>query len=156
MFAASKNAPVLSVWIRDETTTPCSSQWQCSSLQRCEISWSLDFLKNLQNTRSQIKPTVTPIKTLMPIILRIVLRSTCSPSIIGSISSLVERNTATTVPIVITRPAKRFAAMALNPHCGSAPRRPPISGPTFCPRLSSFLELILCSINSNSKNVTKR
>ena len=34
----------------------------------------------------------------------------------GTISSEVERITATSVPIVMTRPEKSVAAMAENPH----------------------------------------
>ena len=47
----------------------------------------------------------------------------------GTISSEVERITATSVPIVMTRPEKSVAAMAENPHCGTAPSAAPTAGP---------------------------
>ena len=44
---------------------------------------------------------------------------------IGIISSEVERNTAISVPAVITPPEYRLAAPAENPHCGMSPMPAP-------------------------------
>ena len=60
------------------------------------------------------------------------------------------RNTATSVPNVITLLAYNVAAVTEKPHCGNAPRKPPITGPHFPERLSvvSIFFEDLCSINS--------
>ena len=79
-----------------------------------------------------------------------VFGATCSEMNIGSISSDVERNTAISVPTEITPPAKRLDAAAENPHWGSIPAAPPISGPKR-PAFSSMavvLFSVLCSIYS--------
>ena len=47
----------------------------------------------------------------------------CAAIMMGSISSLVERNTAKSVPRVITRAEYSVAAAAEKPHCGTTPRR---------------------------------
>ena len=47
----------------------------------------------------------------------------------GIASSLVDMNTATRVPIEISRPAKRLEATTENPHCGIAPRTAPPTDP---------------------------
>ena len=57
------------------------------------------------------------------------LHGTCSASNSGSISSEVERNTATNVPKVTTRPAYSVAAIAEKPHCGTMPSNEPTTGP---------------------------
>ena len=59
------------------------------------------------------------------------ITSACSEIRIGSISSDVDRKTAIIVPTVMTPPEYRFAAAAENPHCGTTPSIPPITGPFF-------------------------
>ena len=58
---------------------------------------------------------------------------------IGSISSDVDRNTPTSVPSVITRPAYSVAAIAENPHCGTMPSSAPTTGPAAPARRTAAL-----------------
>ena len=77
---------------------------------------------------------------------------------IGIISSEVERNTANSVPAVITPPEYRLAAPAENPHCG----RSPIPAPSTCPNLftrertSTDWSSVLRSSHSIPRYVIKR
>ena len=83
---------------------------------------------------------------------------TFSPNIIGSISSLVDKNIAISVPLVIIPPVYKFDAIALKPHCGNPPNIPPTIGPVLF-MLDNFLCILLltlCSTNSNNKNVTSK
>ena len=52
-------------------------------------------------------------------------------SMIGSISSEVDMNTAMSTPAPITPPLYRLDAISENPHCGTIPSTPPINGPSF-------------------------
>ncbi len=76
-----------------------------------------------------MKPMTMPMTILAPMILRMTSNGTCSARKMGSISSDVERNTANSVPSVMTRPAHSVAAAAENPHCGTAPTTAPTTGP---------------------------
>ncbi len=49
----------------------------------------------------------------------------------GNSSSLVERNTAISVPTVTSRPDHSVAATAEKPHWGTTPSTPPSRGPAF-------------------------
>ena len=58
-----------------------------------------------------------------------ILPFTASDKKMGSISSEVDKNTATSVPIVMIPPEYRFEAATENPHCGKIPATPPAIGP---------------------------
>ncbi|MBR6839760.1 MAG: hypothetical protein IKM82_04140, partial [Oscillospiraceae bacterium] len=58
---------------------------------------------------------------------------------IGSISSEVERNTAISVPLVISPSVNRLAVAAENPHCGITPSALPMACPHFPARWISAM-----------------
>ena len=67
---------------------------------------------------------------------------------IGSISSDVERKTASSVPIEISPPEYRLAAAAENPHCGTTPTAAPAAGlkrPNFCSRFTDAFDALRSS-----------
>ena len=66
---------------------------------------------------------------------------TCREIMMGSISSEVERKTASNVPIVMIRPAYRLAATVEKPHWGTTPSRPPTRGPK---RPAFFITASVC------------
>ena len=126
------NTRICTEWMSADFTMLPSSQWQWSCSQ---ISWMCSPLwYPLPSTRTPIStriPATIP-TMIFPIKIAMILRtSACSEIRIGSISSDVDRKTAIIVPTVMTPPEYRFAAAAENPHCGTTPRIPPITGPFF-------------------------
>lgn len=94
-----------------------------------------------------------PMTTFAPMMDTMVLTGTASARKMGSISSEVERNTANSVPSVITRPAYSVAAAAENPHWGTTPRNAPTMGPAApaCRMASWVLPPVLCSSHSMAR-----
>ena len=101
-------------------------------------------------TASTTNPMTMPIISFTPMIFRMVIGATCSARKMGSISSEVDRNTANSVPSVMTRPAHSVAAAAEKPHCGTMPTSAPTTGPAAPARrtASSALSPALCSSHS--------
>ena len=101
-------------------------------------------------TASTTNPMTMPIISFTPMIFRMVAGATCSARKMGSISSEVDRNTANSVPSVMTRPAHSVAAAAEKPHCGTMPTSAPTTGPAAPARrtASSALSPALCSSHS--------
>ena len=83
-----------------------------------------------------------PIISFTPMIFRMVIGATCSARKMGSISSEVDRNTANSVPSVMTRPAHSVAAAAEKPHCGTMPTSAPTTGPAAPARRTALLGLV--------------
>ena len=75
-----------------------------------------------------------------------------------SASSDVARNTARSVPSVITPPEYKFAAKTEKPHCGIQPRSEPKSGPALPAERRALLILspAWCSRASKSKNARNK
>ena len=112
----------------------------------------------IRMTPSTRKPMIRPMSSFAPSIFKMTMGSTCSAMKMGSISSEVERNTAISVPNVITRPAYSVAAAAENPHWGNTPSTAPIAGPA-APALriaASALSPALCSSASMARYVTNK
>ena len=107
---------------------------------------------------STAKPAIIAIKALIARILPITTGFTASDIRIGSISSEVDRNTAISVPMVITLPAYILDAVTENPHWGKIPRTDPHSGPTLPAFFKAALDLSpsLSSIYSIKRYVTNR
>ena len=82
-----------------------------------------------RRARSISKPIRMPLKILMPRMAKILDKAIFSESMMGSISSEVERKMEINVPREMTPPAYRLDADAEKPHCGTAPRIPPTAGP---------------------------
>ena len=99
---------------------------------------------------STMKPMTMPTTIFAPRILRMTSSGTCSAMKMGSISSDVDRNTANSVPSVMTRPAQSVAATAENPHCGTTPTTAPTMGPAAPARCTAACALppVLCSSHS--------
>ena len=72
---------------------------------------------------------IMPMMIFAPMIVKMTSGGTCSAMKMGSISSDVERNTANSVPNVMTRPAHSVAAAAEKPHWGTTPTTAPMNGP---------------------------
>ena len=107
---------------------------------------------------STIKPVTSAISAFEAKSIAMVCTGTCSASNSGSISSEVERNTATNVPKVTTRPAYSVAAIAEKPHCGTMPSSEPTTGPVAPARLMAPLTRspATCSKVSRARYVTNK
>ena len=94
-----------------------------------------------------------PMTTFAPMMERMVLPGTASARKMGSISSEVDRNTAKSVPSVMTRPAHSVAATAEKPHWGTTPRKAPTMGPAApaCRIAAWVFSPVLCSSHSMAK-----
>ncbi len=116
------------------------------------------FLRKARKARSMPKPVTSATAALMPKIIPMVPAGTCSATSMGSISSDVERNTATKVPSVTMRPAYSVDAIAEKPHCGTTPKMAPTAGPAApARRIAAFTRLpAACSISSSTKYVTSK
>ena len=151
------NRAMLTVWRRADFTMLCS-QSQCSCSQ---ILWMFDpiFLwLYFRNTKSARKPARIPITAFMARIRPMVPRGAWLEMRMGSISSEVDKKTASSVPSVITLPEKKLAAAAEKPHWGISPSTPPRRGPHFpALRIIPFvLSLVRCSMYSISRYVTNK
>ena len=114
--------------------------------------------RNPRTAASTIKPVTSAISAFEAKSIAMVCTGTCSASNSGSISSEVERKTATSVPSVTTRPAYSVAAIAENPHCGTMPNNDPTTGPAAPARLIAPLTRspATCSSVSRARYVTNK
>ena len=80
-----------------------------------------------------------------------ILPFTASDKKIGSISSEVDKNTATSVPIVMIPPEYRFEAATENPHCGKIPATPPAIGPSLPACAGLMLQILHEQIGQQQK-----
>ena len=103
-------------------------------------------------TRSITRPVIRPMITFAITTRKIVRKPTADEIKIGSISSEVDKKTANNVPNDITPPEKRLAAAAENPHCGTIPKRPPITGPALPTFLNASADLSSVFRSRNSMN----
>ena len=129
------------------------SQWQCSlsHIVWKSLYWMAFGRKRM--TKSTINPVNTAVTSLIPRTFKMILPFTASDKKIGSISSEVDKNTATSVPIVMIPPEYRFEAATENPHCGKIPATPPAIGPSLPAfRIHALVfVLVLCSRYSMSR-----
>ena len=121
-------------------------EWICSCVSFFSSIGVCFFL----NIKSIINPITIPIINFSPITLSNKGIQSGWDKSTGIASSEVVRNTATSVPNVITLLAYNVAAVTEKPHWGIVPKNPPITGPNFPERLSVFSIFFedLCYINS--------
>ena len=90
----------------------------------------------LRHPKSTANPEIVPSSTFVKSTFAITATGTADERKIASISSEVDRKTASSVPTVMTPPAYRLDAAAEKPHCGRIPVNAPGSGPHLPERAS--------------------
>ena len=142
---------IFTVWKSAERSTPFSAlQPSCSQMSCRSLPEAFPKRRSKASIR---KPASIPAKNLYPRIFMISPGGTLRESRIGSISSEVERNTAISVPLVISPSVNRLAVAAENPHCGITPSALPMAGPHFPARWISAM--VLSSARCSSSSISR-